>query len=249
MNLLAIFAHPDDELYISPILSRYAREGVTCRVAVVTDGRFGIAPHMGGLAGDPLAALRAGEMLGATRALGIEEPILMGFCDGFAHKTPELREALALKADLFRRVDDLLIELKPNALVTFGPDGMYGHPDHCLVGDVVTTVYQSQQPGSCRLFYPGIPSGKPSLPIDPDGQHVMVDPVPVHYGLDPSRLPVAVAYAPEDAERASRSLECHRSQFSPETMGRIQENLRRRDRVFFRPFDGNSEPGETLLQP
>ena len=47
--ILAIFAHPDDELFVSPVLANYAKRGIDCYLAIATDGRFGIQPHAGGV--------------------------------------------------------------------------------------------------------------------------------------------------------------------------------------------------------
>ena len=54
--LLAIFAHPDDEASVAPVLAKYASEGVRVYLAVATDGRLGVSPHAGFAAGDELAA-------------------------------------------------------------------------------------------------------------------------------------------------------------------------------------------------
>ena len=71
-TLLAVFAHPDDESTVSPILARYAREGVDVTVAIATDGRLGFREHAGIPAGDELAAVRREEMECAAGNLGIE---------------------------------------------------------------------------------------------------------------------------------------------------------------------------------
>ena len=144
-TLLAIFAHPDDELFISPLLANYARRGVDCHLAIATDGRFGVQPHTGGIAGDALAALRSKELRAAAAVLGIRVPIQLGFRDGFSHKTEDLGDCLDDVSSLSRKVLALFEEITPDAVITFGSDGFYGHPDHLLVGNAVSSAYQSKE--------------------------------------------------------------------------------------------------------
>ncbi len=60
-TILAIFAHPDDETTVSPLLAKYAAEGAKVYIAVATDGRLGVTEHAQIPAGDSLASVRAGE--------------------------------------------------------------------------------------------------------------------------------------------------------------------------------------------
>ena len=102
--LLAIFAHPDDEMTVAPILARYARTGARVTLAVATDGRRGVAAHAGTTAGESLSALRTKEANCAARALGIEAPILFGFGDGElgAIVSPPARDLDRLASDVRR---------------------------------------------------------------------------------------------------------------------------------------------------
>src|SRR5688572_10473438 len=70
--LLAVFAHPDDEASVAPVLAKYASEGVRVYLAVATDGRLGVSPHAGFAAGDELAAARMQEMQCAAEKLGLQ---------------------------------------------------------------------------------------------------------------------------------------------------------------------------------
>src|ERR1700682_1394237 len=58
-TLLAVFAHPDDETLVGPLLASYARRGGRVRLAIVTDGGQGVRPHAGIPAGPQLATARA----------------------------------------------------------------------------------------------------------------------------------------------------------------------------------------------
>jgi LmbE family N-acetylglucosaminyl deacetylase len=146
-TLLAIFAHPDDEITAAPLLARYAREGVTVKLAIVTDGQKGGQPP--GPIGEALKVIRAAEALCSTDALGIDAPILMEFVDGdVGERVYEVKAAIGA----------LLAKIQPDIVVTWGPDGGYGHKDHRIVGAIVSGLYQADVEGAPdAVYYPGIP--------------------------------------------------------------------------------------------
>ena len=141
--LLAVFAHPDDESTVSAVLAKYAAAGVRVYLATATDGRLGVAAHAGTTAGDSLAATRAEELKCTTEKLGINPPIMFGLYDQL--KMGEgLQLHMAQLAEMRDRVTKLFEELQPDAVITWGPSGWTGHPDHRLVSDIVTEVFQSR---------------------------------------------------------------------------------------------------------
>ena len=115
--LLAVFAHPDDEATVSPVLAKYAAEGVTVYLAVATDGRLGVTPHAGIAAGDSLARVRSEELICAAEKLGIQPPITFGLQDqlkmgeGFGAFQEQLRS-------LRDNVTRLFTTLKPDVILT-----------------------------------------------------------------------------------------------------------------------------------
>jgi LmbE family N-acetylglucosaminyl deacetylase len=125
-TLVAVWAHADDETPVGPILARYAREGVQVYIIVATDGAQGAA-NTSVPRGPEIAKLRVEEARCSARALGIQPPILLGFPDG------ALGHYNADPTMLFRltqRLHEELQRLRPDVLITWGPDGGYGHPDH-----------------------------------------------------------------------------------------------------------------------
>src|SRR5215831_13869479 len=68
--IVAIFAHPDDERVIGPLLSRLAREGRETHLVIATDGSKGVRDFAKIPAGPPLAAARAKEANCASTRLG-----------------------------------------------------------------------------------------------------------------------------------------------------------------------------------
>ena len=130
-TLLAVLAHPDDEsLGFGGTLAKYAAEGV--RVHLVTATRGDRGRYFGKPAGDPthpgpaaLADLREGELREAARTLGLHEVSILGYPDGGLDRV-EPRDAIGAIAAHIRRI-------RPQVVVTFGPDGAYGHPDHIAI--------------------------------------------------------------------------------------------------------------------
>ncbi|MGH8242697.1 MAG: alpha,alpha-trehalase TreF [Steroidobacteraceae bacterium] len=211
--LLAVFAHPDDEMTVAPILARYARTGVRVYLAVATDGRRGVAAHAGTAAGESLATLRTGEAACAVRALGIEAPILLGFGDGDlgAIVSPPGRDLDRLARDVRRILDDI----KPDAVLTWGPGGGYGHPDHRLVADVVLQVVAER--GGPALYSPGWTASD----IAESGMDLM------SYPVDERLITMQVGFSAADAESARAALRCHESQFTPAAIQQASDGLER----------------------
>ena len=137
-TILAIFAHPDDETVVAPVLAKYAANGHAVYLVTATDGQFGVTNHFGMPAGDSLAAVRDVELACSCEAMGIHSPIRLGLQDGmglnghgnFYEQVPKFEKALK----------PILQEIKPTKIITYGPDGDTGHPDHRLVGMLTTEL-------------------------------------------------------------------------------------------------------------
>jgi LmbE family N-acetylglucosaminyl deacetylase len=210
-TVMAIFAHPDDEMTVAPILSKYAREGAKVYLVICTDGRYGTNDFSGIEAGEGLVAIRKEEMKCAANNLGVEL-IHLNYHDqlksgeGYDGHVPH---AQALLTELYEIVTDK----KPDALITWGPDGGTTHMDHRLVGASVTQVFVSrlwEKP--TELFYVGTPSKL----IDSLGDKIL-------RGVDDKYLNTRIKYTKEDSEKALASLKCHKSQMSPQGLIRITE--------------------------
>ncbi len=137
LRLLAVLAHPDDEsLGTGGTLARYAREGVDVHLVTATRGDQGRyrgekdgPSHPGPQA---LARLREGELRAAAEVLGVRSLEILGYGDGVLDDAPA-HEAVARIAATIRRV-------RPQVVITFGPDGAYGHPDHIAICQFTTAA-------------------------------------------------------------------------------------------------------------
>jgi LmbE family N-acetylglucosaminyl deacetylase len=214
--LLAVFAHPDDEVFAGPTLTRYAREGVHVYLAIATKGEKGATDFAKIPAGELLATARRGEANCACRELGIEPPIFFNLNDGeLGAITDPLAKNIHSVADNVRKLID---QFHPQVIITWGPDGGYGHPDHRLVSDAVTQVVQSQN-SSVKLYYPGLTpaQAKPLNAIWPAS-------LPFHT-TDPTYLTVSISYTPKDFENFKRAFECHKSQYTSETFQALEKAM------------------------
>jgi LmbE family N-acetylglucosaminyl deacetylase len=212
--ILAVFAHPDDETFVGPVLARYAREGVKVYLAIATKGEKGTSDP--NLRGDPLAKVRHEEASCACRQLGIEPPIFFDLNDGeLGAMTSPLGQNIQTVAD---NVEKLIAKLNPDVVVTWGPEGGYGHPDHRLVSDAVTQVIQTKKT-STILVYAAFATEqvKPLNSVWPAA-------LPWH-STDPSYLLVRVPFSNADQLRYHQAFECHKSQYTAEQFEKIEKGL------------------------
>jgi LmbE family N-acetylglucosaminyl deacetylase len=124
LKLLAIFPHPDDEtLGLGSTLARYSAQGIEVYLVCATRGERGWFDSEGpdpGLEG--VARIREAELRCAAEHLGIHEVSFLDYIDGDVDQAdPE--EIIGKLVSQIRRI-------KPQVVVSFGPDGAYGHPDH-----------------------------------------------------------------------------------------------------------------------
>lgn len=202
-TILVVFAHPDDETSIGPLLVKY---GKTDRIylIVVTDGRLGTKP--GFPTGDTLVKLRQTESECACKIMGVEAPIFLGFPDGFDANN-DVGKYLEQSKQLKEALTDKIEQLKPDIIITFGPDGDTGHPDHRMVSDMITEVIlRNGWVNKIPLYYLGW--------LKKDDEKFKI--VGGLNTVDPKYLNVAIKFSEEDEQIAMKALECDKSQFSPE---------------------------------
>ena len=214
-----MFAHGDDEGAAAPMLARYAREGVQ----VLPDHRdrrcAGWRTHVDPARRRSSRACAREEARCAADALGIHAPILLGFPDA------QLGNYMEDSSRLFQvtaRLQGELQRLHPDAVITWGPDGGTGHPDHRLVSSIVTQLVRAGAPGAPeRLFYASIP-GEGFRAINPArGEPPFLVPATKY-------LSTHVSFSAADLEASRRAMSCHRTQYSDETVQIVMDAMRSR---------------------
>jgi N-acetyl-1-D-myo-inositol-2-amino-2-deoxy-alpha-D-glucopyranoside deacetylase len=140
-RLLLVHAHPDDEsINNGATMARYAAEGVHVTLVTCTLGERGevIPPELRHLTGPALGAHRRGELAAAVRALGVTDARLLGgagrYGDSGMMGLPDNDDPGCFwQADVDEAAGHLvevILEVRPQVLVTYDDNGGYGHPDH-----------------------------------------------------------------------------------------------------------------------
>jgi LmbE family N-acetylglucosaminyl deacetylase len=137
LRLLAVLAHPDDEsLGVGATLAKYASEGVETSLVTATRGQagryYGHRPGVDHPGPAALGKIREQELRAAAATLGVRDVTLLDYEDQRLDAAAP-REAIAQIADHVRR-------LRPHVVITFPPDGAYGHPDHVAVSQFTTAA-------------------------------------------------------------------------------------------------------------
>ncbi len=150
-RMLAVFAHPDDETFCAGgTLAKYVAEGWEAMAVTATRGQAGQIR-------DPLIAtrrtlgqVREREFYAACERLGVQHAGVLDYMDG-ALQDADMRELTGAVVQIMRA-------FRPDVVITFGPDGAYGHPDHVAIGAATTLAFE--QAGSRRHFPEQIAAGR-----------------------------------------------------------------------------------------
>ncbi|MEU6101848.1 N-acetyl-1-D-myo-inositol-2-amino-2-deoxy-alpha-D-glucopyranoside deacetylase [Streptomyces flaveolus] len=161
-RLLLVHAHPDDEsINNGATMARYAAEGAHVTLVTCTLGERGevIPPGLAHLTGAALGGHRRGELSEAMRALGVDDVRLLGgpgrYADSGMMGLPDnddpgclwqagLDEAAALLVEVIR-------EVRPQVLVTYDPEGGYGHPDHIQAHRIAMRAVELAAEAGCPV--------------------------------------------------------------------------------------------------
>jgi LmbE family N-acetylglucosaminyl deacetylase len=143
-RLLGVFAHPDDEVFCAGgTLAKYVASGAEAVVLSATRGEAGQIRDSAKATRATLAAVREQELRDACAVLGVQRVEFLDHVDSTLADVG--REALAAE------IATVLDEVVPDIVITFGPDGAYGHPDHMTIGDATTDAFVAQPRG--RLYH------------------------------------------------------------------------------------------------
>jgi LmbE family N-acetylglucosaminyl deacetylase len=142
-HLMGIWPHPDDEAYLSAgLMARMADAGRRVTVLTLTRGEKGTSdpaefdqPHF--------AARRERELRASLAELGVDDVRVLDYRDGEC----DLVDDAAAIADITEQLD----ALRPDVVITFGPDGITGHRDHVIVSAWVTEAWR--RVGHGELLY------------------------------------------------------------------------------------------------
>ena len=126
-TIMCVFAHPDDETFsMGGIIAAAVSNGQKVICITATRGELGVQDEQRWPAQE-LGDIRTGELKAALEVLGTPDVLFLDYPDGSCSEADDDEAVTKLKA--------LMEEYRPDTLMTFGPDGMTGHPDHVAVSD------------------------------------------------------------------------------------------------------------------
>lgn len=158
VRALFVHAHPDDEtITTGGTIASLVTDGADVRVLTCTLGEEGevLGEEYAGLVADgadQLGGYRIGELKGALRALGVDRPRFLGgagrWRDSGMEGTPSADHPRAFVGSGAAAVDalvEVLDDFRPHLVVTYDPDGGYGHPDHIRAHEVVQEAVEEAE--------------------------------------------------------------------------------------------------------
>ena len=207
-SLLAVFAHPDDEITVAPLLAKYAAEGHSVYLLMLTAGERGYREHAKIPTGDTLAAVRGRELACSAESLGLTQCKLLEFPDqGFVPWDYAIWEKAA------SAMREAIDTWRADVVLTWGPEGGTGHPDHRAAHSIVAQAFQQRallkyQP---RKLYSAIFAVRANSET-----HEWASSTSVSREFITTDIDCTAYVAP-----AHRAIDCHRSQFNAEMMPRV----------------------------
>jgi LmbE family N-acetylglucosaminyl deacetylase len=143
LKLMAILAHPDDEaLGNGGILAKYAAEGIKTYLVTATRGERGWLGDKQDYPGsEAFGKIRENELLEAAEVLDIRYVDFLDYMDGDLDQ--------AHPAEAMAKIVGHLRHVRPDVVVTFGPYGGYGHPDHIAISQFTSAaIVEAANPDS-----------------------------------------------------------------------------------------------------
>jgi LmbE family N-acetylglucosaminyl deacetylase len=157
-RLLGVFAHPDDEVFCAGgTMAQVAKAGGQVVILSATHGERGQIREAAAATRRTLGAVREAELRASAAELGVSDVRVLDFGDG---TLPAHRSAVAAA------ITESMRQIGPDAVVTFAPDGGYGHPDHVVISDLTGEAFHTvvrERPQGQRLYHAVFPPRRTSM--------------------------------------------------------------------------------------
>ena len=235
-RLLLVHAHPDDEtINNGATMAKYAAEGVQVTLVTCTRGEEGevLVESLASLASsrdDKLGEHREIELKNAMVHLGINDFRFLGSPNkkwrdsGMIGTTQNERKDVFWQADLTEAAQELvkiILEIKPQVLITYDEFGGYGHPDHIKANQVAMLAAElasNQGWKISKIYWNTMPKSVIQMGIDK-----MKEVGSSFFGADsvedlpfakPDELVTSVIKAPDYVEQKLEAMKAHETQIS-----------------------------------
>jgi len=222
LTLMVVFAHPDDEAFgTGGTLTKYAAEGCDVYVVTATRGEAGKILDADLATPANLPYVREQELRCACQIYGVHPPRFLDYQDG--------QLTIVNQGQAVGRLVRVIRELRPHVLVTFGPEGIYGHYDHIAVYRWATIAVELAADPDCfpeqfadlcqphqvsKLYFRALPQAQVSAMADEDGKPpaVMMDGVPFYIAARRADEITTIIDIGDYAEAKLRGIRCHATQ-------------------------------------
>lgn len=207
--IVAIFAHPDDELSIAPVLVKFAEEHKVY-VIIATDGKGGT--RLTNIGEDSLGKVRQAESICSFQKLGIEPPIFLHVdrLDSKFNLKPFFEQTKAAKDSL----KNIIERLHPDVIMTFGPDGDTGHPEHRVIGALTTElILRERWAERYHLYY--VLWTKKQVVNRASAIRLMY--------ADNKYINIAIKYSDDDEAKTFEAMNCYKSQMTSKEMEEVMK--------------------------
>jgi LmbE family N-acetylglucosaminyl deacetylase len=247
LRLMCVLAHPDDEsLGTGGTLAKYAAEGIETYLVTATRGERG---WQGAEADNPglaaLGAIREAELRAAVQVLGIRTLDFLDYIDGDLDQ--------ADPAEVIGQIAGHLRQVRPHVVITFGPEGAYGHTDHIAICQFTTAaIVAAADPGYAgardlaphsvaKLYYMTTPRALAEAYVAVFGDIVMhIDGVNRHVVVNADWAITTWLDTSEYQDTVWRAVFCHTSQLPAYSrLEQIPEQYQRviwREASYYRAF-------------
>jgi LmbE family N-acetylglucosaminyl deacetylase len=219
LTILAIFAHPDDEIGVGSSLAHYGDAGVFTVLACASRGEAATIYCEDCATADTLADVRTHELECAVRNIGIGQLRWLGWPDGGMPSLPRERAV--------GQIVSLIREIRPDVLLTHPENGLYPHPDHLAVWEIVRAAYDaaadlSQYPqagkpwATARLYTRALPQRYFDLAPEFAAARVELNGQLLPFMPTPDDAINVTMHVEAEAPRRLAAWDCHRSQHNPQ---------------------------------
>ena len=204
-GLLLVLAHPDDEsMGTGGLILRHTRAGIPTQLICATYGEAGWMGRPPGAKEEDIAEIRARELEDAALALALNGVELWDYPDGGLQESDQ--------QEITQRIWEHVSKLRPRAVVGWGPDGGYGHPDNIAMGACTDAAVSGMTEGDRPALY-----------------HIAVDQQVAEFYREATRLgagngglqaepldrvDVVIELEPDEVMMKVRAIDCHRSQLA-----------------------------------
>ncbi|MER7207432.1 PIG-L family deacetylase [Streptosporangium sp. NPDC000239] len=238
LTLMAVHAHPDDEvLGTGGVFARYAEEGirtvlVTCTNGEQGDGPGGVKPGEPGHDEAAVRARRLEELNDSVAHLGIEHVELLGYrdsgMDGWEGNQAKDAFANVSFEEAVGRLAALMERYRPQVVVTYDENGNYGHPDHIQANRIALAAAEATGIPD-KLYYTAVPRERIAemfAALRAAGAAEIQD-LPEDFGTPEELITTVVDVAPY-VERKRKALQAHASQGDSIFLLRMPEEVQHR---------------------